>query len=330
MFNLFRKLKDGLARTRQTLTEGVRQVLAGFRPIDEGLFEDLEEVLIGADVGVATTEKLLDRLRKRVKADGVRDSSGVEAILRQEIAALLKGSREENGSTGPAMPTSGPDTSPAASPADDRPRVVVVIGVNGVGKTTTIGKLAHRWSEDRKKVVIAASDTFRAAAVEQLSVWAERAGVDIVRSASGADPAAVAFDGLTAARSRNADILIVDTAGRLQTKVNLMEELKKISRVLSRQMAGAPHEILLVLDASTGQNAVNQAREFGLAVGVTGLVLTKLDGTAKGGVVIAIADQLGLPVRWVGLGEKIDDLSEFDPDQFATALFDSETSASSG
>lgn len=308
MFDLFKKLKDSLVRTRETLTEGVRQVLSGFRPLDDALFEDLEEVLIGADVGVATTEKLLERVRARAKSTGVRDSSGVEALLRAEVLAMLSG-----GTTGGAT---------GSASAAERPRVVIVIGVNGVGKTTSIGKLAHRWKSDGRRVLIAASDTFRAAASEQLSVWAERAGVDIVRSTSGADPAAVAYDGLTAAISRGADVLIVDTAGRLQTKLHLMEELKKIGRVLSRQMPGAPHEVLLVLDASTGQNAVVQAREFGLAVGVTGLVLTKLDGTAKGGVVLAIADQLGLPVRWIGVGEGIEDLAEFDPAQFAAALFE--------
>jgi fused signal recognition particle receptor len=334
MFDLFKKLKDSLVRTRETLTEGVRQVLSGFRPLDDALFEDLEEVLIGADVGVATTEKLLERVRARAKSTGVRDSSGVEALLRAEVEAMLSGGAT-GGATGSAAAASGASgsaatrggaasTATASMPTSEaeRPRVVIVIGVNGVGKTTSIGKLAHRWKSDGRRVLIAASDTFRAAASEQLSVWAERAGVDIVRSTSGADPAAVAYDGLTAAISRGADVLIVDTAGRLQTKLHLMEELKKIGRVLSRQMPGAPHEVLLVLDASTGQNAVVQAREFGLAVGVTGLVLTKLDGTAKGGVVLAIADQLGLPVRWIGVGEGIEDLAEFDPAQFAAALFE--------
>jgi fused signal recognition particle receptor len=315
MFDLFKKLKESLTRTRESLTEGVRSVLAGFRPIDESLFEELEEVLIGADVGVATTEKLLDRLRQRVKSAGVRDSSGVEAILREEITSML------SSGVGPGVTDASPRR-PDGSPA---PRVVIVIGVNGVGKTTTIGKLAWREAGKKRKVVIAASDTFRAAASEQLGIWAERAGVDIVRSSHGADPAAVAFDGLSAALSRRADLLIVDTAGRLQTKHHLMDELKKIGRVLAGQLPGRPHEVLLVLDASTGQNAVIQAREFGKTLGVTGLVLTKLDGTAKGGVVLAIADQLGLPVRWVGVGETIEDLAEFDPAQFAAALFDSET-----
>jgi len=312
VFNLFKKLKDGLEKTRKTLTEGVRQVLANFRPIDESLFEDLEEVLIGADVGVTTTEKILTRLRERVRSERVSDSSGVEALLRDEIAAIL----ENRGTAGAG--------GPAAAPAPDaKPQVIIVVGVNGVGKTTTIGKLAHRYVSEGKRVLIAASDTFRAAAAEQLGIWAERAGVDIVRSASGADPASVAFDGLEAALARGADILIVDTAGRLQTKINLMEELKKIARVLSRKLPGAPHEVLLVLDASTGQNAVIQAREFGLAMGLTGLVLAKVDGTAKGGVVIAIADQLGVPVRYLGMGEGIEDLAEFEPRQFAAALFDS-------
>jgi len=311
MFDLLKKLKSGLEKTRKSLTEGVRQVLAGFRPIDESLFEDLEEVLIQADVGLPTTEKLLGQLRRRVADSGVRDSSFVEALLREEITALL-------------LANAGP---PPVDTTSVRPRVIVVVGVNGVGKTTTIGKLAFRHAGRKQRVVIAASDTFRAAASEQLGIWAERAGVDIVRSSHGADPASVAYDGLVAATARGADLLIVDTAGRLQTKKNLMQELEKIGRVLEGLLPGAPHEVLLVLDASTGQNAIVQAREFGKTLGITGLVLTKLDGTARGGVVLAIADQLGLPVRWVGLGEKIDDLDEFDAAQFAAALFDNEPSA---
>ena len=314
MFNLFKKLKEGLEKTRKTLTEGVRQVLAGFRPIDEALFDDLEEVLIGADVGVATTDKLLARLRERLKRAGVRDSSGVEALLQEEITELLE---PKPGAAVPAPDASG-----------ERPRVLLVVGVNGVGKTTSIGKLAWRHTQAGRKVVIAAADTFRAAAIEQLEVWAQRAGAELVRNNMGADPAAVAFDGLEAALSRGADLLIVDTAGRLQTKINLMEELKKIGRVLERKLPGAPHEVLLVLDASTGQNAVNQAREFGLAMGVTGLILTKVDGTAKGGVVIAIADQLGVPVRFLGMGEGVEDFAEFDARQFAAALFDSGSASS--
>lgn len=311
MFDLLKKLKSGLEKTRRSLTEGVRQVLAGFRPIDESLFEDLEEVLIQADVGLPTTEKLLGQLRRRVADAGVRDSSFVEALLREEITLLLLAN------AGQALV----DTTSV------RPRVIVVVGVNGVGKTTTIGKLAFRHAGRKQRVVIAASDTFRAAASEQLGIWAERAGVDIVRSSHGADPASVAYDGLVAAKARGADLLIVDTAGRLQTKKNLMQELEKIGRVLDGLLPGAPHEVLLVLDASTGQNAIVQAREFGKTLGITGLVLTKLDGTARGGVVLAIADQLGLPVRWVGLGEAIDDLDEFDAVQFAAALFDNEPSA---
>ena len=308
MFDLFKKLKDGLSRTRKNLTDGVRQVLAGFRPIDEALFEDLEEVLIGADVGLPTTEKLLAQLRRRVTGAGIRDSSGVEALLKEEIQALLDR-----------------QATPLPTTVSVRPHVMVVVGVNGVGKTTTIGKLAYHHAGRKRKVVIAASDTFRAAASEQLGIWAERAGVDIVRSTHGADPAAVAYDGLVAAMARGADLLIIDTAGRLQTKKNLMQELEKIGRVLDGLLPGAPHEVLLVLDASTGQNAIVQAREFGKILGVTGLVLTKLDGTARGGVVLAIADQLGLPVLWVGLGEKIDDLEEFAAAQFAAALFEVET-----
>jgi fused signal recognition particle receptor len=333
-FNLFKKLKDGLERTRKQFTEGVRQVLANFRPIDESLFEDLEEVLIGADVGIDTTEKILDRVRQRVKYENVKDSSGVEALLRDEIAGVLE-QRGKNGAGASAGGTAASATATAPAPPaittpTTRPHVIIIIGVNGVGKTTTIGKLAHRYTSEGRKVLIAASDTFRAAAVEQLAIWADRANVDIIRSASGADPASVAFDGLEAALARGSDVLIVDTAGRLQTKINLMEELKKIGRVLSRKLPGAPHEVLLVLDATTGQNAVIQAREFGIAMGLTGLVLAKVDGTAKGGVVIAIADQLGVPVRYLGMGEGIDDLAPFDPRQFAAALFDSTSSSGSG
>lgn len=330
MFNLFKKLKEGLEKTRKTLTEGVRQVLAGFRPIDESLFDDLEEVLIGADVGVSTTEKLLKRLRERVRGAGVRDSSGVEALLQEEITRLLEPKAQAGAPVG-GTPIADTRISgaPLQAPAvGERPRVVLVVGVNGVGKTTSIGKLAWRHKQAGQKVVIAAADTFRAAAIEQLDIWAGRAGAELVRNDMGADPAAVAFDGLEAARARGADLLIVDTAGRLQTKINLMEELKKIGRVLERKMPGAPHEVLLVLDASTGQNAVNQAREFGVAMGVTGLILTKVDGTAKGGVVIAIADQLGVPVRFLGMGEGLEDFAEFDAGQFAAALFDSGSSSS--
>jgi fused signal recognition particle receptor len=307
VFDLFKRLKDGLVKTRLTLTAGIRSVLSGFRPIDDELFEELEEVLIGADVGVVTTEKLLKNLKERVRQAGITDSSGVEALLREEIAGLL---------------ARGAFGAPTPARSDSKPLVVVVMGANGVGKTTTIGKLAHAYKAQGKRVLIAAADTFRAAATDQLAIWAERAGSDIVRGAAGSDPAAVAFDGLKAAQARAADVLIVDTAGRLQTKVNLMEELKKIGRVLSRQSPGAPHEALLVLDASTGQNAIAQAREFGDALELTGLVLTKVDGTAKGGVVIAIADQLGTPVRFLGTGERIEDLSAFDPRQFTAALFD--------
>lgn len=299
----FSRLKEGLARTRQGLVEKVKQVTGAYAKIDEDLYEELEAVLIQADVGVETTLHLLEGLRKAVREQRVSDPAAVTGLLQAEARAVL-----------------GEETAPLAA-ANAGPTVILVVGVNGVGKTTTIGKLAARFVSEGKQVVLGAADTFRAAAAEQLQVWAERAGALLVRHQAGADPAAVAFDAVAAGRSRGADVVIIDTAGRLHTKSNLMEELRKIRRVIARELPDAPHETLLVLDATTGQNAVQQARVFAEAVEVTGLVLTKLDSSSKGGVVLAIAHELGLPVKLVGIGEQVDDLRPFNPADFVAALF---------
>lgn len=295
MSNWFGQLKTGLARTREAFTARLDQVLA--QPLSPAVFDELEAALIEADVGVPTASAILDRLRAR---RDVRDARSVRAALREIILELL----------GEAAPLR------IAPP----PAAIIMLGVNGVGKTTTIGKLAHHLSRQGKRVLLAAADTFRAAAIDQLAIWAQRVGCEIVRHAPGADPAAVVFDAIAALRARAIDVLIADTAGRLHTKVNLMEELKKINRVVAREMADRPVERLLVLDASTGQNAIAQARTFKDAVEVTGLVLAKLDGTARGGVVIAIAHELAIPVKLIGTGEALDDLQPFDPRQFVDAL----------
>ena len=301
--NFLKRISDSLAKTRQVVADGILQAVRLRPRIEPGLYDDLEEVLLRADVGIATTEDLLDRLRDAVRLQKVEDSARVPELLRDLVARTL---RRACGSE-PVPPAAGP-------------RVILVCGVNGVGKTTTIGKLAYREAGDGNRVVVVAADTFRAAACEQLAIWGERAGAEVVRSASGADPASVAFDGVQAGIARAADVVIVDTAGRLHSKGNLMEELKKIHRVVGKALPGAPHEVLLVLDAMIGQNGLVQAREFLEAAGVTGLILAKLDGTAKGGVVLAIARETGLPVRFVGIGERIEDLAAFDPDAFADAL----------
>ena len=295
----FARLRERLTKTRQNLSAGFSRVLTGKRRIDADLLEEIEELLITSDIGVQTAARLIDRL-SAAKAGSVEE---LQAVLRTEILAIL---------THPPRPTREPGSAP---------HVIMVVGVNGVGKTTTIGKLAARLKADGRKVLIAAADTFRAAAVEQLAIWAERAGADIVRHQDGADPAAVAYDAVDAARARGADVVIVDTAGRLHTKVNLMEEIKKIKRSIAKTLPDAPHEILLVLDATTGQNAVSQARLFHEALELTGIALTKLDGTAKGGIVIAICHEFDIPLRYIGIGEAIEDLQEFDPEQFVEALF---------
>ena len=300
---LFERMRSGLAKTQTAVVGRLDGLLRGREAIDAELFEELEEILVTADFGLATTQDLIAAIERRVAQQGGKDPHLVRSLLRDEIRQRLH--RETAAGNLEGAP----------------PRVVMVVGVNGVGKTTTIGKLARQFSDQGKKVVLGAGDTFRAAAVEQLAIWGERSGVDVVRHSEGADPAAVAFDAAKAALARKADILILDTAGRLHTKVNLMEELKKIRRVLEREIPGAPHETLLVLDATTGQNALSQARLFKEAVEVTGLVLTKLDGTAKGGIVVAIGNELDLPVRFVGIGEGVEDLRPFDPDLFVEALF---------
>ncbi len=298
----FSKLSEGLKKTKNSLMGSVNSMLRAFTKIDEELFEELEEILIMGDVGAPTSARICEQLRQKVKAQGATDPEQVKALLRETVAEMLRGGQEMHLST--------------------RPSVILVIGVNGVGKTTTIGKLAARYTSEGKKVILGAADTFRAAAIEQLDVWAARSGVDIVQHAAGSDPAAVVFDTLAAAKARGADIVICDTAGRLHNKKNLMEELAKIHRVIDRELPDADKEILLVLDATTGQNAVNQAREFKNAAQITGIVLTKLDGTARGGVVLAIREDLDVPVKFIGVGEGIDDLQPFDPDEFARALFE--------
>ena len=309
----FDRLKEGLSKTREQIFGKVQRLLMGKSKIDGEMLESLEEILISADVGVATSMKIIESIKERVKREKYENSQELDRLLRDELQKhLVNGSASQN-------------EEPFVIPANHRPHVIMVVGVNGVGKTTTIGKLAHNYKTAGKKVLIAAADTFRAAANEQLEIWAKRAGVEIISQSPGADPAAVAFDALKSGRATGTDVLIIDTAGRLHTKINLMEELKKIGRVLKKLDPEAPHEVFLVLDASTGQNAIQQAKQFAEAAGVTGLVLTKLDGTAKGGVVIAISEELKIPVRFIGVGEKIDDLQPFDKKAFIEALFGYET-----
>lgn len=303
------RLKEGLAKTRETLVGKVQKLLLGKSRIDDETIDALEEILITGDVGVATTGRIIENIRSRVKKEKFEDAAQLDTLLRDEIQQLFG-----NGA--------GPADDPFMLPPAHKPHVIMVVGVNGVGKTTTIGKLAHNYKTAGKSVIIAAADTFRAAANEQLAIWAKRAHVEIIQQQHGADPAAVAFDALRSAVAQQADLMIIDTAGRLHTKVNLMEELKKIRRVLEKIVPDAPHEVLLVLDASTGQNAIQQARQFTAAVAITGLVLTKLDGTAKGGVVLGICNELSIPVKFIGVGEQIDDLQPFDRRAFVEALFE--------
>lgn len=298
---LFSKIGEGLRKTRDSLMGTVNSMLHSFTRIDEELFEELEEILITGDVGVATAQSICNQLRGKVKERGITDPAAIRSLLRETVAELLRGGQELTLTTTPS--------------------VILVIGVNGVGKTTTIGKMAARFQKEGKKVILGAADTFRAAAIEQLNIWAQRADTEIVKHSQGADPAAVVFDTLAAAKARGADIAICDTAGRLHNKKNLMDELSKISRVIDRELPDADREILLVLDATTGQNAVNQVRQFREAAGITGIVLTKLDGTARGGVVLTIREELDVPVKFIGVGEGIDDLQPFDPDEFADGLF---------
>lgn len=298
----FDKLKSGLAKTKNAIFGTIENIIKSFRRVDEELFEELEEALISADIGVYTTEMILDELRETVKDKNIKDGEEVKAELFNILRAMVGEHEPLNLST--------------------KPSVILVIGVNGVGKTTSIGKISNELKSQGKRVVVAAADTFRAAAAEQLTVWCERAGVDIVKQAAGADPASVVFDAIGAVKSRGADVLIIDTAGRLHNKKNLMDELAKIDRVIKRELPESAVETLLVLDATTGQNAVLQAKEFKGASDITGLVLTKLDGTAKGGIVLSIKHELGIPVKFIGIGEQIDDMKPFSADEFASALFE--------
>jgi len=301
---LFRRLKDGLSRTRQNLTEGVTDLIQGGKSIDEGLLEEVETMLLVADVGVEATREIIDRLTELVALGQLTRADELLAALRRHMQAILS-----------------PVSQPLAIPDATRPYVILMVGINGAGKTTTIGKLAHRFQLQGLKVMLAAGDTFRAAAVEQLQTWGERNDVPVIAQQQGADSASVIFDALNSARSNNIDVLIADTAGRLHTQTNLMEELKKIKRVMGKLDDSVPHEIMLVVDAGTGQNALSQAQEFNEAVGLTGITLTKLDGTARGGIIFAIAKKMNIPIRFVGVGESIDNLREFNAEEFVDALF---------
>ena len=300
------KFKEGLTKTRDNFSGSVNELVARYRKVDEDFFEELEEILIQADVGFETVMKLIDELKMEVKRRNIQDPSEVQSVISEKLVEIYE---------------SGDQTSSTLNIQENELTVILFVGVNGVGKTTTIGKLAHQFKSEGKKVLLAAGDTFRAGAIEQLEVWGERVGVDVIKQAEGSDPAAVMFDAVQAAKSRKADIFLCDTAGRLQNKVNLMKELEKVKRVIEREVPGAPHEVLLVLDATTGQNALIQAKTFKEATNVSGIVLTKLDGTAKGGIVLAIRNELKIPVKFVGLGEKMDDLQEFDAEKYVYGLF---------
>ncbi len=301
---LFKKISEGLKKTRETMMSAIEGVAHSFTVIDEELIEQLEEILIMADVGTATAGEICQRLRARIKETGVTDPAKVKDLLKEIIAGMLEGDCSLDLRSSPA--------------------VILMIGVNGVGKTTTIGKLADSLRGEGKRVLVAAADTFRAAAIEQLEIWANRANVPIVKHTEGADPAAVIFDAISAGKARGVDVILCDTAGRLHNKKHLMDELAKIGRIIERELPGSSKEVLLVLDATTGQNAVNQARAFKEATGLTSIVLTKLDGTAKGGVVIGIKQELQIPIKYIGVGEQMDDLRPFDPQQFVEALFEEE------
>lgn len=298
----FEKLKNGLQKTKNALFGKVDQLLKSFVRIDEDFLDELEELLITADVGVETTEQILDALREKIRDGRIKEANDVRTALREIVRELIGEHEPLDLSTTPS--------------------VILVIGVNGVGKTTSIGKIAAALKHDGKRVVVAAADTFRAAATEQLAVWCERSGAELIKQGQGADPASVVFDAIGAVKSRRADVLLIDTAGRLHNKKNLMDELAKINRVISRELPDSARETLLVLDATTGQNAVNQAKEFKNAADITGLVLTKLDGTAKGGIVLSIRRELGIPVKFIGVGEQVDDMRPFDADAFTDALFE--------
>ena len=305
MWGLFEKLKGGLAKTHQGFVEKIDQLLAGRKSIDQDLLDELEALLFSADLGVKTSSQLIEGVQRGLKKGELQEPERVKDFIRQEISRILQMGEK---------PLS-------IDFSQTKPFLFMVVGVNGVGKTTTIAKIAHQYSSQGKKVLIGAADTFRAAAVEQLEVWATRVNADLIKHSKGSDPSAVAFDSVHAAKARNVDLVFIDTAGRLHTKVNLMEELKKIKRIIAREYPGAPHEILLVLDATTGQNAISQAQLFHEAIGITGIALTKLDGTAKGGIIIGITDELKIPIRYIGVGEGMDDLREFNASEFVQALF---------
>ena len=296
------KLKAGLQKTKQALFSPIDQMLKAFTKVDEDLLEELEEMLICADVGAGATDEIIEKLRDDIKEEKIKDADEVRAFLKNTLKEMI-------GEGGPLV-------------LDTKPSVILVIGVNGAGKTTSIGKISNKLRKDGKKVVVAAADTFRAAAIDQLAVWCERSGVDLVKQSEGSDPAAVVYDAISYAKNKQADVLIVDTAGRLHNKKNLMNELEKINRVISRELPNASRENLLVLDATTGQNAILQAKEFKNAAEITGLVLNKLDGTAKGGIVLSIKRELGIPVKFIGMGEKIDDMQPFNSEEFISALFE--------
>jgi fused signal recognition particle receptor len=302
---LFERLKNGLARTRANLSDGLAGLVLGKKQIDEELLEELETLLLTADVGVETSARIIDDLTARVKRKELSDPQALSDILQAQLSAILEAVEK-----------------PVMQPSEGNPQVILMVGINGAGKTTTIGKLAKRLQEEGQKVMLAAGDTFRAAAVEQLQTWGKRNNIPVIAQATGADAASVIFDGLQAAKSRGMDVLIADTAGRLHTKSNLMDELGKIARVMKKLDPQAPHEVMLVVDAGTGQNALNQALQFHQTVGLTGITLTKLDGTAKGGIIFAIADRLGVPIRFIGVGESIEDLRPFEPREFVKALFE--------
>ena len=301
---LLEKLKAGVQKTRAGLVSGLENALEGRKEIDAAVLDELEYALISADIGVRTTDEILERIRERVDRRMVGDAAGLRSLIREHLLEILEASER-----------------PIAR-VEDPPAVILAVGVNGSGKTTTIGKLAQHFKDDGHSVLLCAADTFRAAAIEQLEIWGQRTGTEVIRQQPGSDPSAVLFDALQSARARQTDYVIVDTAGRLQTKANLMAELEKMRRTASRVVPGAPHEVLLVLDATTGQNGLEQARTFTESSGVTGIVLTKLDGTAKGGIVVAIARELNLPIRFVGVGEKLDDLLPFDAERFIASLFE--------
>ncbi|PIC71776.1 signal recognition particle-docking protein FtsY [Sporosarcina sp. P16b] len=300
------KFKDGLTKTRDSFTSKVNDLVFRFRVVDEEFFEELEELLLQADVGFETVMELIDLLKEEVQRKNIKNTTGMQSLISEKLVEIYN---------------SGEAVSSELNIEEGRLNVILMVGVNGVGKTTTIGKMAARLKKEGKTVMLAAGDTFRAGAIEQLVVWGERTGVEVVRQAEGSDPAAVIFDAVKAAKKRNVDVLICDTAGRLQNKVNLMNELEKVHRVIGREIEGAPHEVLLALDATTGQNALIQAQTFNEVTNVTGIVLTKLDGTAKGGIVLAIRNKLDIPVKFVGLGEGIDDLQPFDPEKYVYGLF---------